>query len=66
MDNLRPMLFIVTLSAVVILGIVIAVKVGKRRDVQRQATLAEVAAQLGLAFSPQDYGVLLQFGGFAF
>jgi len=35
---------ILILSAVVILGVVIAVKVGKRRDVQRRELLSGVAA----------------------
>ncbi len=43
-------LLLLILFAVVILGVVIAVKVGKRRDVQRQEALAGIATQLGMSF----------------
>jgi len=55
-----------TLGALVVLFAVIAVKVGRRRDSQRQAALALVAAELGMGFTPEDNALLSQFGGFAF
>ncbi|HVQ38389.1 MAG TPA: hypothetical protein VMS31_12695 [Pyrinomonadaceae bacterium] len=49
-----PLLFFVTLSALAVLFVVIAVKVGNRRESQRQAELALVAAELGMGFTPED------------
>ena len=65
-SRLRPLLIPATLGALVVLFAVIAVKVGRRRDSQRQAALARVAAELGMGFTPQDDALLSQFGGFAF
>lgn len=55
-------LIILVLSGIVIISVV----VGRRRDAQRQAALALVAAEWGMGFMPQDYTLLQQFGGFAF
>jgi hypothetical protein len=49
-----------------VLFVVIVVKVGRRRDSQRQAALARVAAELGMGFTPVDNALLNQFGGYAF
>ena len=60
------MLIPAALVALAVLGVVIAVKVGKRRESRRQAALARVAAELGMEFTPEDGALLNQFGGFAF
>ena len=65
-SRLLPSLIPATLGALAVLGVVIAVKVGRRRDSQRQAALALVAAELGMGFTPEDNALLSQFGGFAF
>ena len=64
-QSLSLVLF-VTISVLFVLIVVIAVKVGRRRDSRRQAALALVAAELGMGFTPEDNALLNQFGGFAF
>lgn len=61
-----PLLLFVSLSALAVLYVVIAVKVGKRRESRRQAALARVAAELGMGFTPEDYALLNQFSGITF
>jgi hypothetical protein len=65
-SRLLPLLSLAGLIALMVLFVVIAVKVGRRRDSQRQAALARVAAELGMGFTPVDNALLSQFGGFAF
>ncbi len=65
-SRLLPLLSLAALSALMVLFVVIAVKVGRRRDSRRQAALARVAAELGMGFTPQDNALLNQFGGYAF
>lgn len=64
--RLLPLLIPAALIALAVLGVVIAVKVGKRRESRRQAALARIAAELGMGFTPEDAVLLSQFGGYAF
>lgn len=61
-----PLLVTLIFGVVATFIVVIAVKGGNKRDVQRQAALTEVAAQMGLSFTTADSGLLLQYGGYAF
>lgn len=45
--------------------VVIAVKVGNRRDAKRLAALTQIANELGLQFTPYDNSILSQWGGYA-
>lgn len=65
-SKLLPLLIPVALIALAVLGIAIAVIVGKRRESRRQAALARVAAELGMGFTQEDDALLNQVGGFAF
>ena len=65
-SKLLPQLIPVALIALAVLGVVIAVKVGNRRESRRQAALARVAAELGMGFTPEDGTLLNHFGGYAF
>jgi hypothetical protein len=64
-ELLSPWL-LAALSTLPVLIFVIALVVGRRRDSRRLAALARVAAELGIGFTPEDYSLLNQFGGFAF
>jgi hypothetical protein len=65
-DQTTKLLLFVSLIVLFVGYIVIAVKVGRRRDSRRQATLARVAAELGMGFTPEDRALAHQFGGIAF
>lgn len=65
-SRLLPLLFPAAVSALFVMFVVIAVKVGRRRDSRRQAALARIAADLGMGFTPEDNALLNQFGGYAF
>ena len=61
-----PLIAGIAFAILVPSGIYIAVKVGRRREVERQAALALVATELGMGYAPMDYGILPHFGGYAF
>ena len=48
-----PLLLFVSLGALAVPYVVVAVKVGRRRESRRQAALARVAAELGMGFTPE-------------
>ncbi|HEY0928282.1 MAG TPA: hypothetical protein VGE27_00065 [Gemmatimonas sp.] len=64
--NWLPLVLLASLLLVFVGGVAIAVKIARRRDAQRLAALSQVAADLGLSFTPTDNGVLRDLGGFAF
>jgi hypothetical protein len=61
-----PWWVLAALGALPVLIFFIAVIVGRRRESRRLSALARVAAELGMGFTPEDYALLNQFGGFAF
>ena len=61
-----PLLLSVSLGALGVLYVVIAVKVGRRCEARRQAAPARVAAELGMGSVPEDHALLNQLGGIAF
>jgi hypothetical protein len=63
--KLLPLLIPATVIALTVLGMVIAAIFGRRRESLRRAALASVAAELGMAFTPEDEALLTQFGGYA-
>lgn len=64
--ELLPWWVLAALGALPVFIFAVAVIVGRRREARRQVALARVAAELGMTFTPEDYSLLSQFGGFAF
>jgi hypothetical protein len=66
MDRTTKLLFFVSLIVLFAGYVVIAVKVGRRRESRRLVSLARVATELGMGFTPEDPALVNQFGGITF
>ena len=64
-SKLLPLLIPASVITLTVLGLVIAKIVRKRRESRRRTSLASVAAELGMGFTPEDAALLQQFGGYA-